>query len=150
MKFKKILGVFLVVIIATALSVNLYSCNENATVENAILDIGLSQEEDDSRKYDLDEKFSCFRLFSANGEGWVVLNCEEGITDMIFKTEENDDGSVKCILKEIFVVNYGSSTGYLSTEETIKKAVGNDIEFTLILENNVVTSHDLPTLLPLE
>ena len=70
---------------------------------------------------------------------------------MIFNTEENEDGSVKCILKEIYVVKYGSiAKGWLSTEESIKKAVGDDIEFTLFLENNVVTTNDLPTLLPLK
>ena len=64
---------------------------------------------------------------------------EEGITAMIFYTKENEDGSVECTLNEIYVINYGKyGMGFLSTEELIKSVVGEDIVFTLILENNIV------------
>lgn len=123
--------------------------NKNATVTEAIAKIGF-EEKDNSRKYDLDERFKYFQWFTANGEGCLRLNNEEGITSLIFYTKENEDGSVECTLKEVCVVNYGDhGMGYLSTEELIKSVVGDDIVFTLVLEDNVVTTHDLPTLLPL-
>ena len=132
------------------LSVFISGCsNKNITVTEAILEIGIG-ENDNSEKYDLDDRFKYFQMFSANGQGWLHLNEEEGITAMIFYTKENEDGSVECTLNEIYVINYGKyGMGYLSTEELIKSVVGEDIVFTLILENNIVTTYDLPTLLPL-
>lgn len=59
--------------------------------------------------------------------------------------------SVECTLKEIYIINYGKyGMGYISNMDIIKSIVGDDVVFTLVLENNVVTSHDLPQPLPLE
>ncbi|MBQ7307346.1 MAG: hypothetical protein IJW82_02355 [Clostridia bacterium] len=119
------------------------------TVTDAIFDIGVTIEEpfDKSKKYDLDERFKCFQSFSSNGQGWLHLKNETGLMAMIFSTKENQDGSVECELIEIYVKDYKDvGMGWVSNIEKIIEFVGEDITFTLVLENNIVTSKDLPTL----
>lgn len=124
------------------------SCgNKNVTVSEAIYDIGIGKEGvDKSKKYDLDERFSYFNLFNANGEGWLFLNNEEGILTLTFDCKENEDGSVECTIKEIYINIPNVAMGPVSSVDKIKQFIGDDIVFTLILENNIVTSHDLPEL----
>ncbi len=140
-KIIHVLTLFLLLFIA--------SCgNKNVTVQEAIYDIGIGEEGvDNSKKYDLDERFSYFNLFNSNGSGWLFLNNEEGILTLSFDCKENQDGSVECTIKEIYINIPNKAWGPVSSEDKIKEFIGDDIVFTLILENNIVTSHDLPELL---
>lgn len=145
MNFKKI---FIAIITLVMLFFTASCGNKNATVQEAIYDIGIGEESvDNSKKYDLDERFSYFNLFNANGEGWLFLNNEEGILTLSFDCKENEDGSVECTLKEIYVNIPNKAMGPVSSIDKIKEFIGDDIVFTLLLENNIVTSHDLPELI---
>lgn len=125
------------------------SCgNKTATVQEAIYDIGVGEEGvDNSKTYDLDERFSYFRSFNANIEGWLFLNNEEGLLTLTFDCKENEDGSVECTIKEIYVDIPNKAMGPVTSIDKIKEFIGDDIVFTLLLENNIVTSHDLPELI---
>ena len=125
------------------------SCgNKNVSVQEAISDIGIGEKGvDNSKKYDLDKRFSYFRLFNANHEGWLFLNNEEGLLTLTFDCKENEDGSVECTIKEIYINIPNKAFGPVTTIDKIKEFIGDDIVFTLILENNIVTSHDLPELI---
>ena len=125
------------------------SCgNKTATVQEAIYDIGVGEEGvDNSKTYDLDERFSYFNSFNANIEGWLFLNNEEGLLTLTFDCKENEDGSVECTIKEIYVDIPNKAMGPVTSIDKIKEFIGDDIVFTLLLENNIVTSHDLPELI---
>ena len=124
------------------------SCgNKTATVQEAIYDIGVGEEGvDNSKTYDLDERFSYFKSFNANIEGWLFLNNEEGLLTLTFDCKENEDGSVECTIKEIYVDIPNKAMGPVTSIDKIKEFIGDDIVFTLLLENNIVTSYDLPEL----
>ena len=145
--FNRIL-LFLSIFILSFCCIGCEKPESKPTVFNAILDIGITIEEpfDSSSKYDLDERFKCFQSFSPNGEGWLHLKSEEDLMAMIFTTKENEDGSVECKLKEIYVENPNIGMGWFTDLDKIKEYVGEDITFTLVLENNIVTSKDLPSL----
>lgn len=141
---KKIIYVFTLILLLFIASCG----NKNVTVQEAIYDIGIGEEGvDNSKKYDLDERFSYFNLFNSNGSGWLFLNNEEGILTLSFDCKENQDGSVECTIKEIYINIPNKAWGPVSSVDKIKEFIGDDIVFTLILENNIVTSHDLPELL---
>ena len=124
------------------------SCgNKTVTVQEAIYEIGVGEKGvDKSKKYDLDERFYYFNLFNANGAGWLFLNNEEGILTISFNCKENEDGSVECTITEIYINIPNKALGPVANIDKIKEYIGDDIVFTLTLENNIVTSHDLPEL----
>ena len=141
---KKILFVFTLFLLFFIASCG----NKTATVQEAIYDIGVGEEGvDNSKTYDLDERFSYFRSFNANIEGWLFLNNEEGLLTLTFDCKENEDGSVECTIKEIYVDIPNKAMGPVTSIDKIKEFIGDDIVFTLLLENNIVTSHDLPELI---
>ena len=106
---------------------------------------------DMSDKYDLDEKFEYFQLFNVGAEGVLHLKAEKGILSIKFNvSEEKEDGSVDCTVKGLYLQDVGTiAFGWLEKIDIIKQYIGEDLVFTLYLnENNVVTSNDLPTVLP--
>lgn len=128
--------------------ISLVACNSNATVYEAIHDIGttIGEPVDNSDKYDLDEKFNYFQLFQLGGDCILHLKATTGIVTYYFTSIENEDGSVNCTLTGIYVYNVGNIAFGPISEEFLLDYV-DKLTFTIILEENVVTSHDLPQLI---
>jgi len=142
---------FLIITLILLMLLSLSACSKTKSVSNAIFDIGVSLEPiDKSNKYDLDERFENFQLFHAGAEGVLHLKAEKGILSIKFNaSEEKEDGSVDCTATGLYLQDVGNiSFGWLENIDKIKEFIGEDLTFTLYVnENNVVTSDDLPELL---
>ena len=119
-----------------------------ATVYEAVMDIGtgVSGPMDNSDKYDLDERFGYFQMFQLGGDSTLHLKATTGIVSYYFTTQENADGSVACTLTGIYVYDVGNIAFGPISQNQLSNYV-DKLTFTLVLEDNVVTSHDLPQLI---
>lgn len=142
----------LLLIITLLMLFSTVSCSQNKSVAEAIREIDASSTNTDkSDKYDLDERFDYFQLFSVGAESVLHLKAETGILSIKFNTsEEKEDGSVDCTVTGLYLQNVGTiAFGWLEKIDIIKQYIGEDLVFTLYLnENNVVTTDDLPAILP--
>lgn len=119
-----------------------------ATVHDAIMEIGtgMGGPVDNSDKYDLDERFSHFQMFQLGGDSVLHLNATKGIVSYYFTAQENADGSVTCTLTGIYVYDVADIAFGQISQNQLSNYV-DKLTFTLVLENNVVTSNDLPQLI---
>lgn len=140
---KKLLSI---VAMLLTLLVSLTACKQ-ATVFEAIREIGTGVEAvDHSDQYDLDERFKCFQAFQLDGDCMLHLNATTGIVSYYFIASENEDGSTTCALTGIYVYDVGAvAFGTIASERLVEFV--DKLTFTLVLENGVVTSHDLPQLI---
>ncbi len=139
---KLLFGIIIVVLLITFVG-----CQPQATVYEAIIEIGTEVENsDNSYRYDLDERFNYFQSFRLEGLCELHLNATTGIVTYSFTASENEDGSITCTLRGIYVYDV-STIGYGSISEDDLSDFVDRLTFTLVLENNVVTSHDLPQLI---
>lgn len=129
----------------------LVSCGsfKRDTVYKAINEIGTGKGGpfDNSDKFDLDERFDYFQYIQLGGDSALRLKATTGIVAYYFTPRQNLDGSLSCTLKGIHIrnvrnINFGSIEGEKNLREFVDKYT-----FTLVLENNVVTSYDLPELI---
>ena len=128
----------------------LVSCGskEKDTVYKAIKEIGTGTGGpfDNSDKFDLDERFDYFQYVQLGGDSTLHLKATTGIVSYYFTPIENEDGSLSCTLKGIYVYDVGNIAFGAIEGERVSEFV-DKLTFTLVLENNVVTSHDLPELI---
>ena len=130
------------------LPLTLLSCGQKPTVAEAIFQIGYSTEAVDySEKYDLDSRFKCFQMFQVGGDSTLHLNKETGLVSLYFTVTENEDGSALCSLTGIYLIDVGNIAFGQVSKEKLSTYIGEDQTFTLVLKDNVVTTHDLPELL---
>ena len=117
------------------------------TVYQAIHEIGTGLEVvDNSDNYDLDARFKYFQMFQLGGDCTLHLQATTGIVSYYFVATENSDGSASCELKGIYVYEVGDIAFGEIRGDRLAEYV-DKLNFTLVLENNVVTSHDLPQLI---
>lgn len=129
----------------------LVSCGslKKDTVYKAIKEIGTGTGGpfDNSDKFDLDERFDYFQYVELGGDSALRLKAKTGIVAYYFTPRQNIDGSLSCTLKGIHIrdvgnISFGSIEGDKNLGEFVDK-----LTFKLVLENNVVTSYDLPELI---
>ena len=142
---KKLLPIIAIIFV---LLLTFTACAPKATVYNAVMEIGTSSSAavDYSDKYDLDERFDYFQMFQLGGDSTLHLKATTGIVSYYFTTQENADGSVTCTLTGIYVYDVGNIAFGPISQNQLSNYV-DKLTFTLVLENNVVTSHDLPQLI---
>ena len=132
------------------MSLLLISCTPKmATVADAIREIDpYTKGNDSSDKYDLDENIEYIQLFQLDADTVIHLKNKTGILSIKCTPKENIDGTLTCTVSGIYVADYKNiSFGWVEKAEMIKEFLGNDITFTLYInENNVVTSDDWPKL----
>lgn len=145
--------IFLNVGIVLALLLMVTSCipkkeADVVTVYEAIQEIGTTTGGpiDNSETYDLDERFEYFQFVQIGGDSALHLKATTGIVAYYFTPIENEDGSLTCTLKGIYVYDVGNIAFGAIEGERVSEFV-DKLTFTLVLENNVVTSHDLPELI---
>lgn len=141
--------IFNIVIIFVML-LSLASCRpkEKDTVYKAIKEIGTGTDGpfDNSDQFDLDERFDYFQYVQLGGDSTLHLKATTGIVAYYFTPVENEDGSLTCTLKGIYVYDVGNIAFGSIEGERVSEFV-DKLTFTLVLEDNVVTSHDLPELI---
>lgn len=143
---KRIFNIAIILIMLLVLG----SCRavEKDTVYKAIKEIGTGTDGpfDNSDKFDLDERFDYFQYVQLGGDSTLHLKATTGIVAYYFTPTENEDGSLSCTLKGIYVYDVGNIAFGSIEGERVSEFV-DKLTFTLVLENNVVTSHDLPELI---
>ena len=140
---KKILSITLMLL---TLLLSLAACGKPATVYDAIYEIGTGEGVDRSEKYDLDERFNYFQIFQLNGDSALHLQATTGIVSYYFTPSENADGSITCTLTGIYVYEVGNIAFGQINADRLPDFI-DKLTFTLVLENNIVTSNDLPQLI---
>ena len=141
---KKLLPIIAIVFV---LLFTLTACAK-VTVYDAVMQIGVGAGGpfDNSDKYDLDERFDYFQMLQVGGDSTLHLKATTGIVSYYFTTEQNADGSLACTLTGIYVYDVGNSAFGPIEGDRVADFV-DKLTFTLVLEDNVVTSHDLPQLI---
>ena len=72
---------------------------------------------------------------------------ETGELEEALEVTENEDGSALCSLTGIYLIDVGNIAFGQVSKENLSTYIGEDQTFTLVLKDNVVTTHDLPELL---
>ena len=141
---KKLLPIIAIVFV---LLFTLTACAK-VTVYDAVMQIGVGAGGpfDNSDKYDLDERFDYFQMLQVGGDRTLHLKATTGIVSYYFTTEQNADGSLTCTLTGIYVYDVGNIAFGPVQGDRVADFV-DKLTFTLVLEDNVVTSHDLPQLI---
>ena len=141
---KKLLPIIAIVFV---LLFTLTACAK-VTVYDAVMQIGVGAGGpfDNSDKYDLDERFDYFQMLQVGGDSTLHLKATTGIVSYYFTTEQNADGSLACTLTGIYVYDVGN-IAFGSIEGDRVADFVDKLTFKLVLEDNVVTSHDLPQLI---